>query len=198
MRETQPLRKKVRASHNDDIESERLGRYTYERVCHSHGVVRSMKDLRKFRHQLLVKRRPHHQSDHQEIDEQHCRLTDAVSSVPLLFREKHASDQSCSHDELHDEVEICREWGASAQKSLYRKKRVTMGFHSYGRSIMLVARKLFCPNVVFIHSGIDEHSARRCNHSRRPGNVKDRTAQVAYVFGKHLRSNMANFTLPSP
>src|ERR1700751_4438596 len=61
----------------------------------------------------------------------------------------------------------------------------------------LVARKLFCPNVIFIHSGIDEHSARRCNHSRRPGNVKNRTAQVAYVFGKHLASNMANFTLPS-
>ena len=57
----------------------------------------------------------------------------------------------------------------------------------------LVARELFCPNVVFIHSGIDEHSARRCNHSRRPGNVKNRTAQVAYVFGKHSRSNMAQF-----
>src|SRR6201997_2822004 len=62
----------------------------------------------------------------------------------------------------------------------------------------LVARKLFCPNVVFIHSGIDEHSARRCNHSRRPGNVKDWTGQLAYVFGKYFRSNMANFTLPSP
>jgi hypothetical protein len=62
----------------------------------------------------------------------------------------------------------------------------------------LVARELFCPNVVFIHSGIDEHSAHPRNHSRRPGNVKDRTVQVAYVFGKHLGSDMANLTLPSP
>jgi hypothetical protein len=73
-----------------------------------------MKDLRKRRPQLLVKRRPHHQSDHQEIDEHHRCLTNAMSSEPLLFREKHARDQRCSHDELHDEVEICREWGASA------------------------------------------------------------------------------------
>src|SRR5215472_7685640 len=79
------------------------------------------------------------------------------------------------------------------------KRRVTNGFpfRKVARSC-LVSRELFCPNVVFIPSGIDEHPARRGHHSRRPGDVKDRTAQVAYVFGKHLRSNMANFTLPSP
>src|ERR1700756_3374420 len=89
--------------------------------------------------------------------------------------------------------------GAPVPRNPCTGKRVTMGcpVGSVARSC-LVARELFCPYVVFIHSGIDEHSARSRNHSRWTGNVKDRTAQVAYVFGKHLLSNMANFTLPSP
>src|SRR5205807_7836953 len=89
--------------------------------------------------------------------------------------------------------------GAPVPRNPCTGKSVTMGcpVGPIARSC-LVARKLFCPNVVFIHSGIDEHSAHPCNHSRRPGYVKNRTAQVAYVFGKHLRSYMANFTQPSP
>jgi hypothetical protein len=39
-----------------------------------------------------------------------------------VFGEDHTSDQSRSHDELHDEVEICHERGARAQKSFYGKE----------------------------------------------------------------------------
>ena len=36
-----------------------------------------------------------------------------------MFRQKGPDDQGYSHDELHDEVEICPEGGACAEKTLY-------------------------------------------------------------------------------
>ena len=46
----------------------------------------------------------------------------AVSFVAFLFCEMSPCDQSCSHDELHDEVEICPEGCASAEKALHWKE----------------------------------------------------------------------------
>jgi len=66
---------------------------------------------------LLLERRPHHQSDHDQVQEKHSRLADTVSFVAFLFREENSRDQRCSHDELQDEVEICPEGGACTEKT---------------------------------------------------------------------------------
>jgi hypothetical protein len=41
-----------------------------------------------------------------------------MSFVALLLREMRSGNQCCSHDELHDEVEISPEGCASAEKAL--------------------------------------------------------------------------------
>jgi hypothetical protein len=71
---------------------------------------------------LLLERGPHHQSDHQQIQEEDTRLANSVSSVAFVFREKSAHDQGYSHDELHDEVEIRPEGSAGPEKTLHRKE----------------------------------------------------------------------------
>ena len=40
-----------------------------------------------------------------------------MSSVAFLFREMSPCNQGCSHDELNDEVEICPEGCAGAEKA---------------------------------------------------------------------------------
>jgi hypothetical protein len=58
-------------------------------------------------------------------------LADAVGSVAFLFRQTSPRDQRYSHDELHDEVEVCPEGGTGADKTFIGKKDKTTnhGFH---------------------------------------------------------------------
>ena len=117
MFESQPLWKNVRAGHDDNIESQKLSRYPQSRVYCRHLVIPLMKNLRHRRLDLLLERRPHHQSDHQQIQEKHRRLANTVSSVAFVLRAKSPSEQGSSHDELHDEVEIGLEGCAGTEKS---------------------------------------------------------------------------------
>src|ERR1700730_7987178 len=121
MFEPQPLWKHVRARHDNDIKSQKLSRYSQNRMYCRCLVVPLVKNLRKRWLHLLLERRPHHQSDHQQIQEKHRRLANTVSSVAFVFREKSARDQGYSHDELRDEVEICREGGTGPEKALHWK-----------------------------------------------------------------------------
>ena len=45
-----------------------------------------------------------------------------MSCVAFSLGEKNAHDQSQSHDELHDEVEICPEGGTGPEEALCREK----------------------------------------------------------------------------
>jgi len=42
-----------------------------------------------------------------------------VSFVAFVFRKKGPSEQGYTHDELHDEVEVCPEGGAGTEKTLH-------------------------------------------------------------------------------
>ena len=115
----QPLWKEVRAGHDDDIKPQKLSRYPQCGVNCRRLVIPFMKNLRQRRLHLLLERRPHHKSDHQQIQEKHGRLANSVSFVAFLFCEMSPRNQGCSHDELHDEVEIRPEGCASAEKALH-------------------------------------------------------------------------------
>jgi hypothetical protein len=78
-----------------------------------------MKNLWQRRPNLLLERRPHHQSDHQQVQDKYRRLAKTVSSEPFASRKKRSPDQGHSHHELHDQVEICPERGAGAKKALH-------------------------------------------------------------------------------
>src|SRR5437016_13937686 len=122
MFEAEPLWKNVCPGHDDDIQSQKLSRYPQNRVYCGHFVIPLMKNLRQGWLHLLLERRPHHKSDHHQVQEKHGRLANSVSFVVFLFREIGPRNQGCSHEELHDEVEIRREGCAGAEKALYWKQ----------------------------------------------------------------------------
>src|ERR1700687_325804 len=122
MFEPQPLWKKIRARYDNDIKSQKLSCYPQNHMYGRHLVVPFMKNLRQRWLHLLLERGPHYQPDHQQIPEQHRRLTNTVSSGTFVFREKSARDQGYSHDELHDKVEICPEGGTGPEKALHWKE----------------------------------------------------------------------------
>lgn len=67
---------------------------------------------------LLPKRGPHLQSDHPQVQEQHCRLAGGMGSVSLLSRQNHSEDQSDTHGELCHQVDIGCERGTGTKESV--------------------------------------------------------------------------------
>ena len=67
MLEPQPLGKNVRARYENDIEPQKLCRYSQSRMDGRDCVVPLMQNLRERWLYLLLKRRPHHQSDHHKF-----------------------------------------------------------------------------------------------------------------------------------
>jgi hypothetical protein len=43
-----------------------------------------------------------------------------VSPVAFAFRENSSGNQRCTHDELHDKIEICREGRAGTEKAVHQ------------------------------------------------------------------------------
>jgi hypothetical protein len=72
---------------------------------------------------LLLEGRPHYQSDHDQVQEKHGCLADTVSFVAFLLREENSRDQRCFHDELQDEVEICREGRSCTEKTPFWEEK---------------------------------------------------------------------------
>src|ERR1700687_3726532 len=137
-----------------------------------------MKNLRQRWLHLLLERRPHHQSDHQRVQEKHRRLANTVSSVAFMFREKGPRDQGCSHDELHDQVEICPEGCASTEKAPHWEERQHFNhpFHSHLYDL-LIARKLFRPNIVWWLA-----KGRRRDSTRMAAYILLKTKLISFVW----------------
>jgi len=119
MFEPQPLWKDVRASHKGDVESQEFSRYPQNRMYCRGLVIPFMENLGQRWPHLLLKRRPHHQADHQQVQEKHRRLAYTMSPVTLLPRENGSRSERHSHDDLHDEVEIRPEGSAGTEKALH-------------------------------------------------------------------------------
>jgi hypothetical protein len=68
-----------------------------------------MKNRGHRRLRLLLERWPHYQHNHQRIQEKHSRLADSVIPVTFALCENSPGNQRCHHDELHNEIDICRE-----------------------------------------------------------------------------------------
>jgi len=119
MLEPQRPWKDIRASHKGDIEPQELGRYTHNRVYRRRLVVPLMENLRQSWRHLLLERRPHHQSDHKQVQEKHGRLAYTVRPVAPVPRENGSQSERYCHDELHDEVEIRPEGSTGTEKALH-------------------------------------------------------------------------------
>src|SRR5207302_11268723 len=102
--EAEPLRENIRSRSYHDIEPEEFSRYPERAMNCSYAVIRSAKHSRKYRHDLLLKRGPHDQCDHQQVQKQHGCLADPVGFVALLFREQAACKKCYSHENLHDQI----------------------------------------------------------------------------------------------
>jgi hypothetical protein len=90
----------------------------------SRSVIQLVNDFGECRPHLL-KRRPHHPASDEQIQQQHRRLADAVSSVALSFHEKSTRDKGRPQDELCDQVEIRRERGTCPEKILGLERKTT-------------------------------------------------------------------------
>ena len=75
--------------------------------------------FRESRQDLTLKRRPHDKSDHDQIKEQHCGLTDTMRGVAFCACEESAADQRYAHGQLGYEIEIRLEAGARAKKPVH-------------------------------------------------------------------------------
>ena len=157
-----------------------------------------MKTLRQRWLHLLPEGRPHHQSDHEQVQEKHGRLADTVSFVAFVFRETSPSDQRCSHDELHDEVEICPESCAGAEKALHgRHIQHRWSSTAPADFRFSIAGKLFRPNIVFIYPHLSKRAARRRDHRWWPSYVIDRAPYDSYLCEKHFRADVSSLPCPS-
>src|ERR1700676_5156892 len=119
MFEPQPQRKNVGTGHCDNIEPQKLSHYAQNRVYCRGLVIPFMENLGQRWLHLLLKRRPHHQSDHQQVQEKHRRLAYTMSPVAPPPRENSSESERYSHDDLHDEVEIRPESSAGTEKALH-------------------------------------------------------------------------------
>ena len=122
MFEAQPVRKNVCARHDHDVKPQKFRRYSQSRMDGRYCVVPFVQNPGQRRLYLLMERRPHHQSDHQQIQEQHRSLANAMRGVAFLFGKKSTCRQRHPHHELNDEVEICPEGGARPEKAFHWKE----------------------------------------------------------------------------
>ena len=70
------------------------------------------------RNYLFSVRGPHRERDHPQIQQQHHRLAGAVSPGSLMFRQEDPNDERTTHRELHDQVNVGLEGGASTKESI--------------------------------------------------------------------------------
>src|ERR1700756_5343220 len=88
----------------------------------SDRVVPLVKSVSNPRLHLLLERRPHHQPDGDQVEEQHCRLANSVSFISFSPRQKSSAQQRNTHYELCHQVEICPKSGARTEETLRWKQ----------------------------------------------------------------------------
>src|SRR4029077_2254818 len=115
--EAQPRRTNICPRHEIDIKAQKLSRHSQDRMNYGQCVIRPMKRPGKSWINLSLECGPHHKSDHQQVQKQHRRLTNALCLITLSSSQKDPRDQRRSHQGLHDEVEIGLESGAGAEES---------------------------------------------------------------------------------
>src|SRR6266516_2766440 len=126
----------------------------------SRREIPPMQILRERWPHLLLERRPHHQTDHPQIQKQQRRLANSVSRVAFSFRQKSSRDKRYSHDDLYYEIEIRLKRGARAKETIYWKdgqgSKAFQEQASTGNGAMQQSRPQFCD--------LAKSCFRRCCH----------------------------------
>jgi hypothetical protein len=78
-------------------------------------------------------------------------------------------------------------------------KRSQHATHQFNPDIygLLIAGKLFRPDIVFIYAYLTERATRRRDHGWRSSYVIDRTLQDSYMREKHFRAEVPSLPLPT-
>jgi hypothetical protein len=117
--------------------------------------------------------------------------------VALLSREQAACKECYSHKNLHDQVQVCAESCAGAEKSLHLRKGQHWAITSFYLALSITG-KLFRPDVIVVYTGFIKRSSSGRDHGRWSGNVIDRGLEFSCVLGEHLRADVSSLPFPAP